>query len=229
MDYLDKYYEGDIKKAYKLFNEGLSVQYIVGNVDFYGNKILVDSNVLIPRFETELLVEKVYELFKGKKITIVDIGTGSGCVAISLKKLLDCYMCAVDVSTSALELAKKNALLNNVSINFIESNIFSNLSEKFDCIVSNPPYISYDEKIQNEVFNNEPHLALFASDSGLYFYKKIIDECQMYLNTNGYLVFEIGYLQAADITLYAQEKLNCIVNVYKDYSNKDRILIIKML
>ncbi len=214
----------------KLLDEGVSPQYIVGNVNFYGNIINVDKRVLIPRFETELLVEKsigyINKLFDNRA-SILDIGTGSGCIAITLKKEIDCNVSAVDVSTFALEVAKSNAKLNNVDINFINSDIFSNVNYKYDVIISNPPYISYDEKIEDIVYNNEPHLALYAGDNGLYFYNKILSECSKCLKDKYLICFEIGCNQGDKIKELAFKYLDGInISLEKDYSDRDRFVFI---
>lgn len=232
IDYLKKYLSNDkLDEGIELLKKGISPQYIVGNVCFYGNVINVNSNVLIPRFETELLVEKTIKyckkIFGNNKINILDIGTGSGCIPITLKKELDCNVLGVDISNEALEVAKGNAIANNVEIDFINSDVFSNVNSKFDVIISNPPYIRYDEEIEDIVKNNEPHLALYASDNGLYFYDKILRECKECLNDKFLIAFEIGYKQGSDIKELAYKYLDNInVSIEKDYSSKDRFVFI---
>ena len=231
-EYLEKYLSNDkLDEGMELLNKGISPQYIVGNVDFYGNIINVDSRVLIPRFETELLVEKtihyVENLFN-RKVSILDIGTGSGCIAITLKKEIDCDVVASDISLDAIDVAKRNAINNKVDILFVNSDIFSNIEDKFDVIISNPPYISYDEEIDDMVKNNEPSLALYASNDGVYFYDKILSECAKYLNDRFLIAFEIGYTQGDRIINLAYKYLGEDVNVKveKDYSDKDRFVFI---
>lgn len=227
IDYLKKYYDGNIEDAIKKLENGEPVQYIVGNVDFYGNKINVNKNVLIPRFETELLIEKTLsKIDKNKKLDIIDLGTGSGCIAITLKKLLDCNMDALDISKEALEVAKENAILNNVNINFIEGDMLNPLNKKYDLIISNPPYISENEDIDEIVYNNEPHIALYAKDKGMYLYKEFIKKSKDYLKDNGLMAFEIGYLQGKELKEYAL-KYYSNVEIEKDLSGKDRYLFIK--
>ena len=232
LDYLEKYLDKDkLEEGKLLLDKGISPQYIVGNVDFYGNIINVDNRVLIPRFETELLVEKtvsyINKLFD-KKVKILDMGTGSGCIAISLKKLVDCDMSASDVSSDALDVAMENASNNNVDIKFINSNIFSNINDKFDCLISNPPYISYDEEIEDVVKDNEPHLALYAKEDGMYFYKNILEQASNYLEDKFLIAFEIGYTQGNKVSDLAYKYLgeNINVSVEKDYSDKDRFVFI---
>ena len=231
-DYLKKYLDSDkLDSGIELLKKGISPQYIVGNVCFYGNIINVNKNVLIPRFETELLVEKTIKfcrkMFNDSRVNILDIGTGSGCISISLKKELDCNVVGVDISNDALEVARENALINDVDVKFICSDVFSNVNDKFDVIISNPPYIGYDEEIEDIVKNNEPHLALYASDNGIYFYDKILRECSNYLNDKFLIAFEIGYKQGEDIKNLAYKYLDNIkVSVEKDYSGKDRYVFI---
>ena len=168
IEYLRKYLKDkDLDTALKELESGIPVQYIVGNTNFYGYDFKVNRNTLIPRFETELLVEKTYnyikKYFNKDNIKILDIGTGSGCIAITLNKLLNsCDITGIDISSEALEVAKENNISNNTNVKFIESDIFSNISDKYDVIISNPPYISYgDTEVMDIVKNNEPHLALF--------------------------------------------------------------------
>ena len=232
LEYLKKYLPSDkLDYGIRLLERGISPQYIVGNVCFYGNIIEVNRNVLIPRFETELLVEKtikrVRDIFGDNDISILDIGTGSGCIAITLNKELGCKVVGVDISNDALQVANINAIKNNVSIEFIYSDLFSNVNGKFDVIISNPPYIRKDEEIEDIVRNNEPHLALFADNRGLYFYDKILGECRNYLNDKFLIAFEIGYEQGEDVKNLAYKYLgNVRVNVEKDYSDKDRFVFI---
>ena len=185
IEYLKKYLPSDnIDEAIKRVDAGEPIQYVIGNVDFYGNILEVNKNVLIPRFETELLVEKTINYIKKRfddKIDILDIGTGSGAIAITLAKEVDSNVTAVDISKEAIDVAKKNAFNNKVDINFIESDLFDKIKGKFDVIISNPPYISYDEEIMDVVKNNEPEIALFAKNDGLYYYEEILKNCSKYL------------------------------------------------
>jgi release factor glutamine methyltransferase len=228
-EYLEKYYKGNIEDALKLLEEGIPVQYIVGNVNFYGYTFNVNKNVLIPRFETEELVEKtinyIKEYFKNPKI--VDIGTGSGAIAITLKKEINCNVTACDISKDALNIAKENSKQNNVNINFVESDIFSNINDKYDIIISNPPYISKNEEIMDSVDKYEPHLALYAEDNGLYFYKRIIKESKKYLKDKFIIAFEIGYWQSQFIKNIINDYYeDVIVKIEKDLSGKDRYIFI---
>lgn len=228
LEYIKKYSDKDfLEENIKRLNNGEPVQYIVGNVDFYGFNIIVDKRVLIPRFETEQLIEKTLKLVSDD-IKILDIGTGSGCIAITLKKNLEnSVVDACDISGDALEVAKKNAKLNNVDINFIQSDIFSNINDKYDLIISNPPYIAYDEEIDEVVVNNEPHLALYAKDNGTYYYKKIFEEAKLHLKDKYILAFEIGYKQGEYLKKIASDYFkNADIFIEKDLSGKDRFLFI---
>ena len=234
IEYLRKYLKDkDLDTALKELESGIPVQYIVGNTNFYGYDFKVNRNTLIPRFETELLVEKTYnyikKYFNKDNIKILDIGTGSGCIAITLNKLLNsCDITDIDISSEALEVAKENNIINNTNVKFIESDIFSNVSDKYDVIISNPPYISYDDiEVMDIVKNNEPHLALYAKDNGLYFYDKIIKDSSKYLNDKFIMAFEIGYKQGKDITKIVNKYYKDInMSVEKDYSGSDRFVFI---
>lgn len=210
--------------------KGEAVQYIIGNVDFYGYEFKVNSNTLIPRFETELLVEKSVNYinnFFEDRVSILDIGTGSGCIAIALNKLVNSMVTAVDISNDALDVAKENNVINNTDVNFIVSDVFSNVNGKYDVIISNPPYISYDEDIMDVVYNNEPHMALYADGNGLYFYDKILRECRRYLNDRFLIAFEIGYKQGNDILNIINKYFdNVNISLEKDYSGRDRFIFI---
>lgn len=179
----------------KLLSSGVSPQYLVGNVEFLNTTISVDKRVLIPRFETELLVDKTIKYAQKKfnsKINIIDLGTGSGCIAIALKKNLNANVTALDISSSAIDVAKQNAVLNNTNITFINKSMTEQLQDKYDIIISNPPYIPYDGFVEKIVKDNEPELALYAPDNGLYFYKEILNKHLNSLNKPGIIAFEIG-------------------------------------
>lgn len=230
IEYLKKYYKGNIEEGITKLNKGYPVQYIVGNVNFYGYEFNVDENVLIPRFETEELVFKTINYINkyfNKPLKIVDLGTGSGCIAITLKKELNASVSAVDISDDALNVAKKNALKNNVLINFHLGNMLEPLKDKYDIIISNPPYIAYDEDISNLVKNNEPPLALFAEDAGLYYYKEILKKSVNYLNEKNIIIFEIGFTQAEIIKEYAKTCYpNATVKIEKDLQGRNRFIFI---
>ncbi len=234
LEYIKKYLPTEeLEQGINLLKEGVSPQYIVGNVNFYGNDLKVDKRVLIPRFETELLVEKtisyIEKIFskKIKDLRILDIGTGSGCIAITLQKELGSKVVAVDVSKDAIAVAKENAFLNQVEVSFLVSDLFECVEGNFDVVISNPPYIMLDEKIEEIVQRNEPHLALYAKDEGLYFYKKILRDISDYLKSTFLIAFEIGQHQGEMVKNLAYQYLKGIeVMIEKDYSNRDRFVFI---
>jgi release factor glutamine methyltransferase len=212
----------------------IPIQYILGTTHFYGSEFVVDENVLIPRPETEELVDWIVKLntklSKKKDLKILDIGTGSGCIAISLaKNILNSAVFAVDVSEKALAVADKNATLNKVIVTFLHKNILetNHLDQKFDIIVSNPPYVRNLEKaeIKPNVLENEPHLALFVPDNDpLIFYKKIAELAAANLNPNGQLFFEINqYLGKETQDLLESLGLKNI-ELRKDIYGNDRMI-----
>ncbi len=212
----------------------IPVQYLLGKTSFYGLDFEVNENVLIPRPETEELVEWIIESHKldvgGKKLKILDIGTGSGCIAISLaKNLPNAAVFAIDVSEKALATAQKNAERNKVNINFVHQNILEtlNLGQEFDIIVSNPPYVRNLEKkeIKKNVLANEPHLALFVEDdNALVFYRKIAGLARQHLSLNGQLYFEINqYLGKEMIELLRNMDFKDI-ELRKDIYGNDRMI-----
>lgn len=212
------------------------LQHITGSQEFMGLVFNVNRNVLIPRQDTEVLVEKVIDILKKmdkmdhRKYKVLDMCTGSGCIAISIAKLLEKQMelevTASDISNDALEVAKKNAALNNVNINFVESDLFENIEDKFDIIVSNPPYIPTDviKTLDIEVKDNEPFNALDGMEDGLFFYKKITEKAFDYLNENGCIAYEIGHDQGESVSSILRKKVSC-VKVYKDLAGNDRVVI----
>lgn len=221
----------NIDEDYKKLTEGYPIQYLIGYVNFYGYKIQVNEDVLIPRYETEYLVEKTIKYIKqfinNENIKILDIGCGSGAISISLSKELNLEVDGVDISDNAIKVAKFNVKDNNAKVNIFKSNIFSNVKDKYSVIISNPPYIDKSEKIMDMVYKYEPHLALFADNNGLYFYDKILKEAKNYLESKYIIAFEIGCTQAQDIVSLANKYLSNIkVVVEKDLSNKDRYIFI---
>ena len=200
------------------------LQYILGETEFYGCKIKVDPDVLIPRPETELLVEK---LVQENVNSIIEIGTGSGAIAIALaKQMKNVQIEATDISEKALNTARQNAELNNVSINFIQSDIFENIKNKYDIIVSNPPYISKKEydNLAPEIKDYEPEISLLAKEEGLFYYKKIFENAKDYLTEKGKIYFEIGYDQTDRVEKFALDNGFSKVEVYQDLNGFDRIV-----
>lgn len=234
LEYLKKYLhpEDNLEEAIKRLEKGEPVQYIVGDVNFYGNTIKVNKNVLIPRRETEELVEKCLErikkIFPKENINILDIGTGSGCIAITMKKFIPTSnISAIDISQNALKVAVDNSKLNNTNINFIHSNIFENVSGKYHCLISNPPYIKENEEIMDIVKNNEPHLALYAPNDGLYFYEEILKQASNYLEEKFIIAFEIGETQGQEIINIAKKYFpNANIILEKDLQHFDRFIFI---
>ena len=208
------------------------LQYIINKAVFYGDIYYVNENVLIPRPETELLVNKVINL-ANSKTKILDIGTGSGCIAITLAKHLQSdNITTCDISQSAIDTAKINAekICPDVKIKFILSDLFKNINEKYNIIVSNPPYIDLALKadLEPEVINFEPKSALFAQDKGLYFYKEIITNAGKYLYENGIIVFEIGIDQAEDVSEILKSNNFTDIEIIPDYNKIPRVIIAKL-
>lgn len=221
-----------LQKALSNLKKQIPIQYILGETEFYGLPFIVNKNVLIPRPETEELVSWVLEDSKleNKKLTILDIGTGSGCIPISLaKNLPNAEIYAIDISQKALEIAQKNALKNNVTIHFLEADVLTlnKLPQQFDIIVSNPPYVRELEKEQmhQNVLDNEPHLALFvANHNPLLFYDKIADLAKKHLTKNGKLYFEINqYLGEETVNLLKSKGFRNI-ELTKDIFGVDRMI-----
>ncbi len=230
--------EEDEQKYFQLINKHIKddtpLSHLVGFEYFYDRKFKVTSDVLSPRMETEELVYKVIDYIRKNNLTnikILDLCTGSGIIGITLKKELeefDVKILASDISSRALTVAKENASSLKADISFVESDLFSNIQDKFDIIVSNPPYIAHDDKktIKENVLNYDPHLALFAGEEGMYFYRNIIEKSRSYLNEKGIMFFEIGYDQKEKIiTLGENNKFETVI--YKDINGRDRIAVLK--
>jgi release factor glutamine methyltransferase len=226
-----------LKQFIERRNNHEPVQYILGETEFYGHRIKLNSSVLIPRPETELLVDEVLQYYQSsnkKKLKIFDIGTGSGCIAIALAKLLpDSEIWANEISVEALANAKENAILNGANIQFIAGNIFKAYQElpaKFDVVVSNPPYVALNDakKLSAEVQNFEPYQALFSGETGLEFYTNLISIIPDILLEDGIVFLETGYdtAQPAE-NLFHEQGFH--VQLKKDFNKIERILIIKRL
>lgn len=226
----------DLKTIVKRLQKEEPIQYIIGNTEFYGLPFFVDKNTLIPRPETEELVSwvlnetKVLANNKTIELSILDIGTGTGCIPISLaKNLTSLNISAIDISPEALLIAKQNAILNKVTIEFIELDILNteSLPQEYDVIISNPPYVRELEKeeIKNNVLKNEPHLALFVADENpLIFYNKIADLAKQQLSKNGMLFFEINqYLGKETVNMLVKKGFKNI-QLKKDLFGKDRMI-----
>ena len=207
--------------------EHVPLQYITGEQEFMGLPFKVNSNVLIPRQDTETLVEEALKVIRpGMKV--LDMCTGSGCILISiLKNVLNVEGVGCDISKQALIVAKENAKLNNVVATFERSDLFDHVTETFDVIVSNPPYIRTEEiaSLMPEVCQFEPVGALDGKEDGLFFYRKMIAESSKYLNPNGVILFEIGYDQGQDVSLMLKEAGYQDVQIVKDLAQNDRVVI----
>ena len=204
-------------------------QYILGYEDFHGLRFQVDERVLIPRPETEELVDLILVENRSTELKVLDIGTGSGAISVSLKKKRPMWqVTASDLSVDALVLSRENAKLNQVDISFIQSDVFENISGSFDIIVSNPPYISENDKdeVGLNVLTSEPKMALFADEDGLAIYRQIIEDADKYLNPQGKLYFEIGYKQGEDLRkLFSLHFPDKRVRVLKDQFGQDRMVV----
>lgn len=216
-------YEAALKKR----AERVPLQHITGEQEFMGLSFLVNSDVLIPRQDTEILVEEALKRVK-PGMRILDLCTGSGCIILSmLKNRPDLFGMASDISGAALRIAKKNGKRHGVSPVFVQGDLFEPVTGTFDMILSNPPYIptAEIEKLMPEVREHEPLLALDGKEDGLAFYKRIIEEGYSYLNPGGYLMFEIGYDQGEEVSVGMEQAGYQGVKVVKDLAGLDRVVI----
>ena len=235
LNHLDDYVEEDKVKLFKeemnSLKEGKPIQYVLGHVNFFGNKFYVNKNVLIPCFETEELVEKTIEYINkyfNEPIDIIDLGCGSGVIGLTLEnKVSTNSVDLIDISKEALEVTKQNIENLNSKANTIESNFFGNIDKKYDVIISNPPYIKTNEEIEDIVKENEPHLALYAGDDGLDCYKEILKNIKPHMKDKCIIAFEIGADQKEDIINLINEYLDNIkIETKKDLSQRDRMIFI---
>ena len=219
-----------VEEIYTKLANHIPAQYIIGHADFFGMQLKVDERVLIPRPETEELVELILAENLKDNLKVLDIGTGSGAIALALaKNRLDWSVTASDISEDALELATENANAQNLNLSFIKSDCFSEISSKYDIIVSNPPYISREdqEEVGLNVLHSEPHLALFADENGLAIYRRIAEESKDYLNDGGKIYLEIGYKQGQSVPALFMENLpDKRVRTLKDQFGQDRMVVI---
>lgn len=225
--------ETSFLEGIKKLKNGYPIQYITNKQFFRDCEFYVNENVLIPQPDTEILVEECLKLAENMNIpNILDLCTGSGAIAISIAKKVKANIFATDISKQAIEIAEKNAKLNNVNVKFILGDLFENIENKnfFDIIVSNPPYIETNtiKQLSREV-QNEPILALDGGEDGLNFYKKIAKEAKIYLNKEGYLALEIGYNQKEKVCKILENESFSIVLTVKDFSENDRVVIAKSL
>lgn len=235
LNYLDYKVNIELSNKYKeellALKNGKPLQYVIGNVNFYGIKYYINENVLIPRFETEELVENTINYIKkyfNYPIDIVDLGCGSGVIGLTLeKKISTKSVDLIDISPKALTVTKKNIINLNSRANIMENNFLENINKKYDVIISNPPYIKTDEQIENIVKENEPHIALYGGKEGLDCYKEILKNINNNLKEKALIAFEIGSNQAQDLIKLINIYLtNVKIIVKKDLSGRDRMLFI---
>lgn len=229
--YLLQNEEADSKTCEEFFSlinkrkQHIPLQYISGCQEFMGFKFMVNPDVLIPRQDTEVLVEQALPYVKGKRV--LDICTGSGCIGISLKLLeSSCRVTASDKSSRALFTAEENAKNLNADISFVKSDLFENIEGCFDVIVSNPPYVSEKEmkELDLEVKSHEPSMALWGGMDGLYFYRRIIKEVKTYYNKSGRIFLETGFGQADRVCIMLEQQGFINVKTIKDYAGLDRVV-----
>ncbi len=228
--------DNDILEFNKLFDLYLHhnkpIQYLVGKTTFYGYDFKVNEDVLIPRFETEELVENILyrydRYFKDKDVEVVDIGTGSGCIAISLAlEEKHMHLTATDISEKAICVARENALNLGAKVDFLVGDMLEPLTKKYDILVSNPPYIPSSEEVDSLVKDNEPNIALFGGNDGLKFYEIILKNAANYLNEKAMICFEHGYDKKKEIEALALKYFkNAKVETLKDLEGKDRMTFI---
>ena len=219
-----------VEEIYKKLAAHIPAQYIIGHAEFFGTELKVDERVLIPRPETEELVELILAENLKDNLKVLDIGTGSGAIALALaKNRPDWSVTAADISQDALDLSMENANDQNLNLSFIKSDCFSEISSKYDIIVSNPPYISRadEEEVGLNVLHSEPHLALFADEDGLAIYRRIAEDSKDYLNDGGKIYLEIGYKQGQSVPdLFMKNFPEKRVRTLKDQFGQDRMVVI---
>lgn len=235
LNYLDLVVEKEKCERYKktvlAIEKKVPLQYALGKVNFYGNEFMINEKVLIPRFETEELVENtiiyIKKLFKNP-VDIIDLGCGSGVIGLTLeKKVSTNSVDLIDISEDALEVAHRNCEKLNSKAHIFKSDMFSNVEKKYDVIISNPPYIRETEEIEDIVKNNEPHLALYAGVDGLDCYKKILSTIKPHMKENCLIAFEIGMLQKEAICQLVKKYLKDVdIEVKKDLQGRDRMCFI---
>ena len=219
-----------VEEIYKKLAAHIPAQYIIGHAEFFGMQLKVDERVLIPRPETEELVELILAENLKDNLKVLDIGTGSGAIALALAKNRPYWsVTAVDISQDALDLSLENANAQNLNLSFIKSDCFSEISAKYDIIVSNPPYISRadEAEVSLNVLHSEPHLALFADEDGLAIYRKIAEGSKDYLTDDGKIYLEIGYKQGQSVPALFMENIpDKRVRTLKDQFGQDRMVVI---
>lgn len=225
---LQEKYQTNYEEAIKKVNAGYPIQYLIGNVAFLNVEINVNEHVLIPRFETEYLVEKVLkkvEKYQQEPLKFLDICTGSGCIAIAIAKNTNFYCKGIDISKDALQVAKENGIKNNVIVEYKKLNILKEtITENYDVIISNPPYIGKEESVDESVYY-EPSIALYAEEKGIIFYRKILEQIK---NKPRLIAFEIGENQKDEIIKLATQKFpTAKISCEKDLCGKFRYIFIE--
>ena len=219
-----------VEEIYTKLANHIPAQYIIGHAEFFGMQLKVDERVLIPRPETEELVELILDENPKDNLKVLDIGTGSGAIALALaKNRPDWTITAADISQDALDLAMENANNQGLTLFFIKSNCFSEISSKYDIIVSNPPYISQvdEAEVGLNVLHSEPRVALFADEDGLAIYRRIAEEAKDYLKDGGKIYLEIGYKQGQSVpALFKENFPEKRVRTLKDQFGQDRMVVI---
>ena len=219
-----------VEEIYTKLANHIPAQYIIGHAEFFGMQLKVDERVLIPRPETEELVELILAENPEENLKVLDIGTGSGAIALALaKNRPDWSVTAADISQDALDLSLENANSQNLNLSFIKSDCFSEISAKYDIIVSNPPYISRADEVEVglNVLHSEPYLALFADEDGLAIYRRIAEDSKDYLNDGGKIYLEIGYKQGQSVPdLFRKNFPEKQVRTLKDQFGQDRMVVI---
>lgn len=219
-----------VKGIFQQLADHKPAQYIIGQADFYGMQLKVDERVLIPRPETEELVELILAENPETNLSVLDIGTGSGAIALALaKNRPDWSVTAADISQDALDVANENAKNQNLQIFLKKSDCFTEISEKYDIIVSNPPYISREDEseVDLNVLHSEPHLALFADEDGLAIYRRIAEDAKDYLKDGGKIYLEIGYKQGQSVPeLFRKHLPEKRVRTLKDQFGQDRMVVV---
>lgn len=230
--YLKKYLKNkDMDTAILELKKGIPVQYIVGDVDFYKYNFIVNQNVLIPRFETEELVDNTIKYIKANfsgEVKIIDVGCGSGAIGITLaKELENAKVTCLDISDAALIVTRENARRLNASINVLKGDMLDYVNDKYDVVISNPPYIATDEEIEDIVKNNEPHLALYSGEDGMDSYRQIFSKIKNVINDKYLIALEIGCTQKEVVTAIIKKSLpDAVVTCIKDLSGRDRMIFV---
>ena len=226
-DLTKRQYNSIIKKV-KLRCKHKPITKIFGKAYFYGTEFIVNEHVLSPRVDTEVLVEQALNYIKPND-RVLDLCTGSGCIAVSIAKCVDAYVEGCDISKKALNVAKKNVKKHNVKVDMYQSDMFSKVQGKFNVIVSNPPYIETEvvKTLDREVLEHDPNIALDGGSDGLDFYRQIANNIGNYLLDGGVLLLEIGYNQGQSVSDLFKD-IAKEVKVIKDYNNNDRVVIVKM-